>query len=80
MDSIMPTEREFGELSERVRFIQSDMASLKSDMTANTRATNEILKRIAGLDGGWKTLAVIGSVAAVIGGMVVKYLPAMFHV
>lgn len=73
------SDREYGELSERVRGIQSDVGSLKVDMGANTRATNEILKRIAGLEGSWKALLGVAAAAAAIAGFIVKLLPIGFH-
>lgn len=73
------TDREFGELNERVRGIQSDVGSLKTDMASNTRATNEILMRLSAVGGGWKAIAAVGAIAAAVGGIIVKFLPLGFH-
>lgn len=75
----MPTEREFGILTERVETIQRDMASMHTELKGNTAATAEILKRISALDGGWKVLVSVAAIVSAIIGFAIKLLPAGLH-
>ena len=75
MDTLMPTEREFGELSERVRNIQSDMTDLRGDVHTIKGAISDMSSTLSTVRGGWKAIASIAAIAAAIGGVVVKVIP-----
>lgn len=73
------TDREYGELSERVRGIQVDVSLLKTDMATNTKATNEILKQIASVTGGWRMLIAAAAIVSALVTFLLKFLPIGFH-
>lgn len=72
------TDREFGELSERVRGIQEDVSGLRGDMHTIKGAISEISSTLSTVKGGWKAIAAIASVAAATGGVIVKVFPMLF--
>lgn len=71
----MPTEREFGVLSERVENVQRDMSDMRQELKGNTVATAEILRRISAIDGGWKVLVGISAIISAGIGLAIKFLP-----
>lgn len=74
-DMFMPTEREFGVLSERVENVQRDMSDMRQELKGNTVATAEILRRISAIDGGWKVLVGISAIISAGIGLAIKFLP-----
>ena len=71
----MPTEREFGVLSERVENVQRDMSDMRQELKGNTVATAEILRRISAIDGGWKVLVGISAIISAGIALAIKFLP-----
>lgn len=81
MDTSMAvSEQEFGIALGRLGSVEKTVDRLEHKLDLNTGTTDEILKRIAGLDGGWRVLLAIAGAAGVIGGFIVKLLPAAFHI
>ena len=74
-DMFMPTEREFGVLSERVENVQRDMSDMRQELKGNTVATAEILRRISAIDGGWRVLVGISAIISAGIGLAIKFLP-----
>ena len=79
MNAVPVSDREFGELVERVSGMQRSFVDIKSDVSALTGTADQILLKISGLEGGWKVLLGIAGGAAMLGGIVVKVLPLGFH-
>lgn len=78
MDNVaaMPvSDREFGELSERVRGIQDDVGDMKADMTTLKAGVANIMSTLSTVRGGWKAIAAIAAIAAAAGGVIVKIVP-----
>lgn len=69
------SDREFGELSERVRGIQDDVTDLKGDMATLKSGVANIMSTLSTVRGGWKAIAAIAAIAAAAGGIVVKIVP-----
>lgn len=69
------SDREYGELSERVRGIQEDVTELRADMLALKGGVSDIMTTLSTVRGGWKAIAAIASLAAAGGGLIVKILP-----
>ena len=65
------SERDFGNLESKVQSIEEDVTEVKNDV-------KQILKELSGAQGGWRMLTLLGGGAAVIGGLVVKYIPIIF--
>ncbi len=74
----MPTEREFGVLSERVENVQRDMTDMRHELRTNTATTAEILRRISAIDGGWKVLVGISAFISAAIGLAIKFMPHLF--
>ena len=73
METMMAiSERDFGSLESKVRSIEEDVTEVKSDV-------KQILSQLSGSAGGWKMLSLIAGGAAVVGGMIVKFIPALAH-
>lgn len=73
------SEREFGELVERVSNMQRAVGDLKTNVATIGDSVEQILRKISGLEGGWRVLLGIAGVAGVVGGIIVKVLPLGFH-
>lgn len=68
-------DREFGELSERVRGIQEDVSGLRGDMHTVKGSIGEIATTLSSIKGGWKVIASIAAIAAAAGGLLAKLTP-----
>lgn len=77
---VVANEREIGELSGRMASVERTTDRLEKKLDANSDATAEILRRIAGLDGGWRVLLGISAIMSAIIGIALKFLPTLFHV
>lgn len=69
------SEREIGELLGRMTAVEKTGDRLERKLDANSIATEEILKRIAGLDGGWKVLIALSALLSAAIGVMIKMLP-----
>lgn len=65
------SERDFGNLEAKVQGIEQDMAEVKGDV-------KEVLRRMAGLDGGWKVLVGISAIVSAMVGVLLKFIPHIF--
>ncbi len=74
------SEQEFGIALGRLGSVEKTVDRLEHKLDTNTGKTDEILKRVAAMDGGWKVLLSIAGAAGVLGGIVVKMIPAWFHI
>lgn len=70
-------DREFGEMTERVRGIQEDLTDLRTDVHGLKGSIAEISSTLSSVKGGWKAIAAIASLAAAAGGIVVKVIPLL---
>lgn len=72
-------EREIGELSGRMAAVERTAERLERKLDANSHSTDEILRRIAGLDGGWKTLIAVAAFVSALIGLGFKFIPFLAH-
>jgi len=76
---LVASEREIGELSGRMAAVERTTERLEHKLDANTSATQAILSKISGLEGGWRVILGVAAISSVIAGLVIKLLPAAFH-
>jgi len=69
---MMEMARDIGRHDAQIETLQSDMAQVKNDV-------HEIKMILAQAQGSWKTLLVVGSVAAFAGSIVTKFLDWLFR-
>lgn len=72
-----PTDRELGELSQRVKTLEATVDEIRRDVKDGNRATDEILLKLGQVSGGWKALLAVGAFAAAIGGLIAKFAPLL---
>lgn len=68
-------DREVGELLGRMTAVERTTERLERKLDANSSSTEEILKRIAALDGGWKVLLAISGLVSAGMALAIKFLP-----
>lgn len=61
-------ERELGGVQEKLKKLEQEMAEMHEDV-------REIRDVVVSVKGGWKTIAVIASLSAAIGGLIAKLIP-----
>ena len=61
-------ERELGGVQEKLKKLEQEMAEMHEDV-------REIRDVVVSVKGGWKTIAVIASLSAAIGGVIAKFIP-----
>lgn len=61
----MPTEREFGELTQVVRGLAKDLGKVEIQVNTVDGKVDSILSRFDRLDGGWATLMWVGGIVGV---------------
>lgn len=61
-------ERELGGVQARLEALEEGQATIQRDV----REIRDVVVRV---QGGWKTLAVIASVSAAVGGLIAKFIP-----
>lgn len=75
---MVANDREIGELSGRMAAVERTTERLERKLDANSEATGEILKRIAGLDGGWRVLLGLSALLSAAIGIALKFLLPLF--
>jgi len=66
--------RELGKIEEHLKTLNGNVArNVKAIATLKAQQAQDDIDR-AKIQGGWKVLAVIGSMALVVGGWIVKYI------
>ncbi len=79
VDKIVQSDREIGELTGRMAAMERTTERLERKLDANSDQTAEILKRIAGLDGGWRVLIAAAALVSAAVGLLIKFLPFFVH-
>ncbi len=78
------SEREFGELFSDVRTLKRDLGNVETQVNTVDGKVDSILTRFDRMDGGWKVLMSIGSIAGVVGGvlatLIIKGFPLLFSI
>ena len=69
------SDREFGELSQRVHSLEDSAREIKADVKAGNVVADQILHKLSAAEGGWKMLASVAAFGAAVGGLIVKLLP-----
>lgn len=67
MTNIPNYERELGGVQARLETLEVDMSAMRRDI-------REIRDVVVSVKGGWKTLAILASLSAAAGGVVVKFI------
>ena len=68
------TARELATHASDIRHLQDDMDSMKEDVAAIRKSLEDINKKLASAEGGWKVLIAVGSVAGGIIGAILGIL------
>jgi len=68
------TARELATHANNIEHLQKDMDSMKEDVAAIRASLEEIHKKLASAEGGWKVLIAIGSIVGGIVGAVLGIL------
>ncbi len=76
---LVANDREIGELSGRMAAVERTAERLEHKLDANSSATQAILSKISGLEGGWRVVLLVSTGAAALGGLLVKFLPVGLH-
>lgn len=70
------TARELATHANDIKHLQDDMDSMKEDVAAIRKSLEEINKKLASAEGGWKVLIVVGSFVGSIIGTVIGFFGA----
>ena len=73
------TDREFGELSQKVAMMERTVEEIRRDVKEGNAVTDQILMKLSQVSGGWKALLAVGTMSAAVGGMVAKFLPMILR-
>lgn len=73
------SEQEFGIALGRLGSVEKTVDRLETKLDGNTLKTDAILTKISGLEGGWRVVLGVATIASIIAGLVVRFIPAAFH-
>lgn len=73
------TARELATHANDIAHLQDDMDSMKEDIKAIRQSLDDISKKLASAEGGWKMLIAIGSFAGGIVGTVLGFIGGKAH-
>lgn len=73
------TARELATHANDIKHLQDDMDAMREDVAAIRAALEEISKKLASAEGGWKVLIAVGSFAGGIVGTILGFFGAKAH-
>ncbi len=73
------TARELATHANDIKHLQNDMDAMVEDVAAIRKSLEEIEKKLASAEGGWKVLIAVGSFAGGIVGTVLGFFGAKVH-
>jgi hypothetical protein len=73
------TARELATHANDIAHLQDDMDSMKEDIKAIRQSLEDISKKLASAEGGWKMLIAIGSFAGGIVGAILGFIGGKAH-
>jgi len=73
------TARELATHANDIRHLQDDMDAMREDVAAIRASLEDISKKLASAEGGWKMLIAIGSFAGGIVGAVLGFIGGKAH-
>jgi prefoldin subunit 5 len=79
MSDEIQTARELATHANDIAHLQDDMDSMKEDIKAIRQSLEDISKKLASAEGGWKMLIAIGSFAGGIVGAILGFIGGKAH-
>lgn len=73
------TARELATHANDIKHLQDDMDAMREDVAAIRASLEEISKKLASAEGGWKVLIAVGTVFGSLVGTVVGFLGSKAH-
>ena len=73
------TARELATHANDIKHLQEDMDAMREDVAAIRASLEDISKKLASAEGGWKVLIAIGSFAGGIVGTILGFIGAKSH-
>mgnify|MGYP000199155686 CR=1 FL=1 len=73
------TIRELATHASDIKHLQADVDTMKEDVAAIRKMVEDIEKKMASAEGGWKVLIAVGSFAGSVAGAIVGFFTGRLH-
>ena len=73
------SDREFGELSQRVHTLEATTKEIREDVKSGNAVSDQILHKLSAVEGGWRVIIGVASASAAVGGAIVKFAPMLLR-